>query len=439
MDMDARCHEEWDTCMMGREHEGPPEPPHARPEPHDDDRTFLELVLRAPAGICVIDLRRMRFTSVNDSICFWTGYSREELLDMNPADILGDTSRLFFAQQIQRWLTGDTHDDSVDYQIVARDGRAFNAQLDMMLIPDEQGMPKNAIIISHDITARKQAEEALRQREMKALELARQLEKRNKFVTDFFINISHEFKTPLSILLLGIDLMDRKSERMADGKSLRKHIPVMRQNAYRLSRLVSNLLDITKLDAGFMAPSWERRNVVEWLDRLVKSTEFYANQRGLALEFQSTAPEMSMFIDGFILDRIMLNLLSNAIKHTRPGGRIDVACGVYPGGIRVSVRDTGEGIPMDKQAVIFDRFSQVDTSMTRASEGSGIGLALTKSLVELLGGRISFTSAPGVGSVFVFELPALEREAGCKPAQQDSMILERRVQVELSDIGIDME
>lgn len=439
MDMDVRCNEEREAVLSAPERGGAQQSGAARPGLDDGERDFLELVLRAPSGICMLDLRTMRFTSVNDSICFWTGYTRDELLTMNPAEILGEASKQLFERQLRQWLAGDAQDGSIDYQIISKDNQEFFVQLNIMLIPDEQGVPKNAIIISHDITARRQAEEALRQKEENARKLALELEKRNKFVMEFFINISHEFKTPLSILLLAINLLDKKSEAMADGKSLRKHISVMRQNAYRLSRLVSNLLDITKLDAGFMEPSWEKRDAVEWLGRIVKSTEFYANQRGLVLHFSSNASEKQMFIDGFILDRIMLNLLSNAIKHTRPGGSINVACDVCQDNIRVCVRDTGEGIPKKKQAIIFDRFRQVDSSLASASEGSGIGLALTKSLVELLGGTISFTSTPGLGSEFVFALPVLERKAGCKIAQEDSMILERRVQLELSDIGLDFE
>jgi len=284
-----------------------------------------------------------------------------------------------------------------------------------------------------DVIERVRIEVELQDREKQAQLLAEALEKKNRLVTDFFINISHEFKTPLTILMLGLELLEKKLTKLADT-GIDKNLAVMKQNSYRLSRLVSNLLDITKLDAGFMEPLWELRNIVEWLGNLVKTTEFYARQKGLSLSFASSAPEKAMFIDGFMLDRIMLNLLSNAIKHTQPGGAIGVFCGVEEGGVTISVRDTGEGIPDDKKLIIFDRFSQVNTSFTRGSEGTGIGLALVKSLADLLGGRIWFTSAQGSGSEFFVHLPAVQRNNVRKAVEQTGLQLEKRVQMELSDI-----
>ena len=287
-----------------------------------------------------------------------------------------------------------------------------------------------------DFIERMKIDVELRASEAQARMLAEALEKKNRLVTDFFINISHEFKTPLTILMLGLELLETKAKRMRDGGAeIEKNILAMKQNSYRLNKLVANLLDITKLDAGFMEPKWEVSGIVGLLGGLVKSVEPYARQKGLALSLTCKGKPIHFITDGFMLERIVLNLLSNAIKHTKPGGRITVGCSATEAGIKLSVKDTGEGIPEDKRAVIFDRFSQVDTRMTRASEGTGIGLALTKSLAELLGGGISCVSELGRGSEFIVELPSLRRETQKIGREQGGMELDKRVQMELSDIN----
>lgn len=270
-------------------------------------------------------------------------------------------------------------------------------------------------------------------------EQAGELEKKNKLITDFFINISHEFKTPLTILMLGLDLVEAKTENSAaTGSDIKRNILMMRQNSYRLGRLVSNLLDITKLDAGFMEPKWEKIDVIRQLAGLVASTEPYARQKELRLNLHRGVEKKVMFTDGFMLERIFLNLLSNAIKHTPAGGSIDVTCKANTRQLEFSVSDTGEGIPEDKKAIIFDRFRQVDTSLTRSNEGCGIGLALTKSLVELLGGKIRFTSQTGSGSKFTVTLPVRQMDAGRRSSDQSGLRPDKRVQMELSDIGVDI-
>lgn len=279
------------------------------------------------------------------------------------------------------------------------------------------------------------AQEALRQSEAHAQVLARELESRNQLITDFFINISHEFKTPLSILLLGISLLERKAARLKNGAAdILKSAAVMRQNAFRLSRLVNNLLDITKLDAGFLEPTWERCDIVQRIASLVSSTEFYARQRGLTLRFACNVRQMDMTTDSFLVDRILLNLLSNAIKHTPAGGHIEVVCHAAQEAVRIEVRDDGEGIPPEKHSLIFERFRQVDTAMTRFSEGSGVGLALTRAMVGLLGGTIQVQSAPGQGSTFTVQLVQLDRTTTEGVPRPLGMELKQRIEVELSDI-----
>jgi signal transduction histidine kinase len=127
----------------------------------------------------------------------------------------------------------------------------------------------------------------------------------------------------------------------------------MKQNNYRLARLVFNLLDITKLGAGFMEPKWEKLNIIELLANIVESTGIYIKQKNLDIIFHHTAAEKLMLTDSFFLERIMLNLLSNGIKHTPPGGKITVACSIFNDKVAISVKDSGEGIPDNKKEIIY--------------------------------------------------------------------------------------
>lgn len=285
--------------------------------------------------------------------------------------------------------------------------------------------------------------------EMKALELqlrgqvsglehaVQELESKNKLMTDFFTNISHEFKTPLSIILVDLQLMEyRLKEASGPIKDkLSKTVSIMRQNALRLLRLVGNLLDVTKIEAGFMKARLINGDIVALTAGLTESVRNYAVNAGIALSFECDRGSRLIPVDNEKLERIMLNLLSNAIKHTRPGGHIVVRLTNEPNLITISVKDDGEGIAEDKKDFIFDRFRQVNTSLTRLSEGCGIGLALTQALVALLRGRIWFESKAGAGSEFFVELPVLQADWQAMPPEIDGMSREKKVEMEFSDIN----
>ena len=267
--------------------------------------------------------------------------------------------------------------------------------------------------------------------------MAEELSDKNKLVTDFFTNISHEFKTPLSIILVNLQLMDYRL-RDSDGElqdKFRKVCAVMRQNALRLLRLIGNLLDVTKIDAGFMKVRLCSANAVDVVRNLVESVGDFAGSAGINVGFESSSVSIVMPLDGEKMERIMLNLLSNAIKHTPAGGRILVRLTERQGSVLISVRDSGEGIPPEKQDFIFDRFRQVNTSLTRSNEGCGIGLSLCKALVGLLQGRIWFSSSPGWGSEFYVELPVLKDNTPAHTAEIETMPLSRKLEMEFSDIN----
>jgi signal transduction histidine kinase len=217
---------------------------------------------------------------------------------------------------------------------------------------------------------------------------------------------------------------------------------MIRQNAYRLLKLINNILDLTKIDTGFSEIALDNHNIVEVVEDVTLSVSQYVKSRGIELIFDTDIEEKIVACNDEKIERIMLNLLSNAIKYTKAGGTIKVDIKDLDTEVMISVQDTGIGMPNDKLEVIFERFRQVDELLTRRAEGSGIGLSLVKSLVEAHGGTISVSSTQGVGSEFVILLPSRMveiTEISNKHADiihnEDQMQREvERINIEFSDI-----
>lgn len=230
----------------------------------------------------------------------------------------------------------------------------------------------------------------------------------NRLITEFLANISHEFKTPLNIILGTFQLLIMSLQKDSTEKysrSILNKIRVLEQNCYRLLRLVNNLIDITKIDSGHFRLNLNNVNIIELIENVTLSTLKHIQNKGIKLIFDTNIEEEIISVDPDVIERIMLNLLSNAVKFTNPGGSIKVTVLSQDDILKISVNDTGIGIPEDKKDIIFDRFRQVDRLLTRKHEGSGIGLSLVKLLVEMQGGKISVKSSENGGTEFVLEFP----------------------------------
>lgn len=262
----------------------------------------------------------------------------------------------------------------------------------------------------------------------------------DKMKTDFFSNISHELKTPLNIIFSTTQLLSLYTENdnlELNIKKLNKHIKIIRQNSYRLLRLVNNLIDITKIDSGFIDLKLQNKNLVEVVENITLSTVEYVKSKSREIIFDTEIEEKIMAFDPEQMERIILNLISNAVKFTDPNDKIEVSIYDRKKSILISVKDTGIGIPEEKQMQIFERFRQADPLFSRKKEGSGIGLALVKSLVEMHNGTIGIHSKSGEGSEFIIELPVK-----LVPEKENNHIIEKfsqhtnveKINIEFSDI-----
>lgn len=231
----------------------------------------------------------------------------------------------------------------------------------------------------------------------------------DKLRAEFFSNISHELRTPLNVIFSTLQLLEfyyKEGKIVTNYSKLKKYITIMKQNCYRQLKLINNLIDITRIDSGYLKMSLKNYDIVNVVEQITTSVADYIKNMNINFKIKTDIKEKIIACDIDSIERIILNLLSNAVKYTRPGGNISVSIHDKGESIAISVKDNGIGISKDKQAIIFERFRQIDNLYTRDNEGSGIGLSLVKSLVEKHNGTIRVISDIGIGSEFIVELPA---------------------------------
>ncbi|NLO39073.1 MAG: HAMP domain-containing histidine kinase [Ruminiclostridium sp.] len=221
--------------------------------------------------------------------------------------------------------------------------------------------------------------------------------------------ISHEFKTPLTVIFSAVQAMELLCWNDLPEKA-KDYVKKIKQNAFRQLRLVNNLLDMNKTIIGKMKLNLNNLDIVQITKRIIESVQVYAQQKGIRLSFSSSVEERIMGIDDEKYERILLNLLSNAIKFTSSQKAVYVRVSLKRYHQRlmacIEVEDEGIGIPEDKFDLIFERFAQIDSSLSRNVEGSGLGLAIVRQLVKALGGELTVNSIMGEGSTFTILLPA---------------------------------
>lgn len=262
------------------------------------------------------------------------------------------------------------------------------------------------------------------------------LENTLKDQEEFFSNMSHELKTPLNVIFSALQVLDlyKNSDSFKENK-INKYKLIMKQNCYRLLRLINNLIDISKIDSGYLKLELNNYNIVAIVEDISLSVAGFIQDKGLNLIFDTNVEEKFIACNPDIIERILLNLLSNSIKFTPVGGEIKVSIFDKGDYVDIVVEDTGIGIPQVKQKAIFERFKQVDKSLNRDHEGSGIGLYLVKLLVELNKGTIDVCSSEGKGSKFTITLPSESIDiSAIEPKDiitQDNI---ERISIEFSDI-----
>ncbi|MFW2491969.1 PAS domain-containing sensor histidine kinase [Clostridium chromiireducens] len=262
----------------------------------------------------------------------------------------------------------------------------------------------NNLIITDLIESQQKLESAQKQLLKAKREKIEALEKALAMKDEFLSLISHEFRTPINVISTAVQALNYIYGNELSDK-VKGYLGTIRQNTFRQLRLVNNLLDITRANAGRIKVNKKNIDIVFITKAIVESVYDYAAQKGVRVSLVSSFKKKIIAMDDEKYERIILNLISNAIKFTPTGKSITVCLHTVKGNTCIEVKDNGIGIPQDKVDVIFERFGQVDSSLSRQAEGTGIGLSLVKMFVQALGGSISVKSKVGKGSTFIVIFP----------------------------------
>ena len=266
--------------------------------------------------------------------------------------------------------------------------------------------------------------------EKSIIEAKNMAEEANMLKSHFISNISHELKTPITVIMSVIQVLQIKD---TDDFS-NKNIQIIDNNCKRLLRLINNIIDMEKFDSNEITLDLKNVNMVSLIDDIVESIEPYAKSKDLSIIFDPHLEELYMSIDCPKIERVLLNLLSNAIKFSYNCGVIYIS--LYKDNDNnavITFKDYGSGISEKNLKNIFDRFTQVDNTMTRSNEGSGIGLSIAHSFVTLHKGSIEVKSRENEGSEFIVKIPIKLINEKNIPTY-DREILDYNAKTELSDI-----
>jgi signal transduction histidine kinase len=223
--------------------------------------------------------------------------------------------------------------------------------------------------------------------------------------TKFLSNMAHELRTPLNAIIGFSEIIH--SDTMKFRENYQEYAGYIHDAGVLLLRIINDILDLARIEAGKIGLEDESVELDKLMRSVITMVQPVARQKSIAVHLGTTQVPMQLQVDCARFQQIVLNLLSNAVKFTHPGGRIEIIVGLEPGGgLSISIRDTGIGIPPDKLEQVFEPFEQLEDYLTRKNDGTGLGLAITKSLVEMHGGELVLRSDVGKGTTATLRLPA---------------------------------
>lgn len=350
-----------------------------------DSNRFLSMIMdNASDAIFSLDPLG-RFTHVNNATVRITGYPRDRLIGEPFAMLFPAEARERRKRELLKLIQGD---EAITHQLVdiqRADGSMRTLQYAITPLKEEDEF--SAIVgTAEDVTEHVQAE---------------------RLKEEFVSTVSHELRTPLTAIRGALSLLDGDIPG-TDPAQEQNLLNIAQRNCDRLVYLINDLLDIQKLEAGKMDFIMRNIRLDDFLRDVIETNQTFAEQFGVTFALKKHDPEITVRVDPDRMQQAMANLLSNAAKFSPPGSEVEVSS-VRRGDVaRISVRDHGPGIASDFQARIFQKFAQADASDTRQRGGTGLGLSLTKGIIENMGGMIDFETREGAGTTFYVELPLVK-------------------------------
>ncbi|MGK2945310.1 MAG: PAS domain S-box protein [Desulfuromonadales bacterium] len=360
----------------------------------ESEATYRRIFEQAALGMGRVRFTDARWLDVNDAFCRMLGYSHEEICAMPWPQITHPEDLDLQLIPFRRMAAGELDSYTVEKRYIHKCGYHVWARLTLSIVRDVQGHPDYEIAIIENINERKRVEEELRKAKAAA-------EKASNTKSEFLANMSHEIRTPMSVFMMAIEhllLIDKDPDHL-------RLLEMADDSSQRLRTLIDDILDFSRIEARQVKLEEEPFDLRKCVQSTVEMMRLKAQKKNLPLKF-TPSPDLPHLVlgDSDRLGQILFNLLANAIKFT-PEGSVEVSVQVRENLLEFSVSDTGIGVPQDKKNMIFQSFSQADSSFRRKFGGSGLGLAISEGLVQLMGGKIGVRNGQEKGSVFYFTLP----------------------------------
>jgi PAS domain S-box-containing protein len=347
--------------------------------------------------------------SPDDSIKFvnhaWRetlGYSEEEIRSMKILDIIHPDSRAHCTEIFQRVVAGEKA-ENIEAKFLTKDGRTIMVE-GSASCRFVDGRPATTYGIFHDVTRRKEAEEATRKLEVQKL-VVEKMKELDRIKSEFVSTVTHELRTPMTPLRSTIEmLLDGSLGELTDRQE--KFIKMMARNVDRLAQFTTEVLTLSRLESGRFKIEPRMLALRETLEPVMELMEQKAQSKNSTVTLDIDA-EVFAYGDADSLSIVVTNLTNNAIVHTADGTTVTVsAIKIDENSVEIAVADNGQGIPKESLENLFDRFYQAKRKAGSGYQGTGVGLAVSKALIEAMGGEISVESHVGEGTVFRFTLPA---------------------------------
>jgi PAS domain S-box-containing protein len=338
-------------------------------------------------------------TDVNKQMEALTGCTRDELIGAPFKNYFTDPER---AEAAIKLVLREKKVTNYELTAHARDGKKTVVSYNATTIYDRDRTLQGVFAAARDVTERKRLDQALQDKNVELERAKIAAEKANLAKSDFLSSMSHELRTPLNAILGFAQLME--SDSPPATPSQKASIDQILHAGWYLLQLINEILDLAQIESGKLSLSPEPVSLAEVVFECRAMIEPQAQKRGINLTFPQFEVPVFVGADRTRLKQILINLLSNAIKYNQPGGTVVVECtSSTPERTRINVKDTGAGLSPEKLTQLFQPFNRLGQE-TSAEEGTGIGLVMSKRVVELMGGAIGVESTVGVGSVFWFEL-----------------------------------
>lgn len=377
----------------------------------ENEQNFREITKYSDSVFIIRDKERATYVSP----------AFRNVFEDSPEDLYKDFDKLYEYFKRVEW-----NDQNLDYEFDECNEGTGKVKLDngkekwiwykFLPIKDSKGNISKRVGILTDVTEKKKIEE-----------------EKNQLKLDFFANLSHELRTPINLISSTIQLIKLNLTKLSpqDANKFYKYMDIMEMNSLRLVRLINNLLDSTRVEAGYISFNPINADIVAFIEDICESIVEFTEFNSMHLIFDTNVEEEVVLFDQDIIERTMLNLLSNAVKFNKKNGNIYVNLYINGDKIKISVKDEGIGIPKEKSNCIFERFEQVESRNRMEKQGSGIGLYLVKSLVSLHGGTINVNSEVNQGSEFIVVIPRESLNNG------EELIIQKKEEVRFSRANIE--